>query len=385
MEHYYCYKIDSHAANFVNYTLVPRDIIDWDETGVGEKFRMYREASAHHKQDKNRDNNPKFEERPLGREDETFEPGDEASETWHQYHNPGSTEGGRIIRLESRSPRRSFLESMIDDIIQRVECDMICDECIREQGDCDVLYGGLETTSASDRIDGYSYHDSEGMIPDLVCGGGCGVNYLEPMRKQSDGDILIFGMESYNTSTRMNRYLYDQRSRTVGVHRSRVHPIRRPCWWIEAVEEENVGALRQFETGILEEPQPSVLSEEGPWNWSVWAEGLAISYADKTSVRHAGEGSVEYLGIQVLPPKPTVWRRGCPCDIPVHHTTIGLGGWNVFDGPSWVMWEMLSTWTAVLMLFVYWDFMCGGRARRKREDDERRKQKQKRAEKLKKS
>lgn len=101
-------------------------------------------------------------------------------------------------------------------------------------------------------------------------------------------------------------------------------------------------------------------------------------YDEKVTGNHTGNGSFDRLRVDISKPREDVWRTGCLCRKPVTNYQIGVGGWNVYDGPSWLFWDILSTWTAVLLMFVYWEWVVGWDLRKRQDAARQRKERRRR-------
>ena len=257
------------------------------------------------------------------------------------HHHPHGTKA-------SRGLRRTLLERRIDNMIESVECSAIC---------------GTPDPSACG-----------------CCEGCC----REGIRCQCDGEIIYGGMKNYTAYMEEQGRIAERESveRKV-VERKRINPIR------EAGREYKDGLMYDADGEVIPSrdrlwamfAEPAELDPPEEVDWSLLTEHLRCRYEEKVSVAHSGNGSHERLRVEVNEPAADVWRRGCYCQAPVPHTMISLGDLILFDGPTWMFWDLLSTWTAVLMMFVYWEWMLERDLRRR--GDERRRRKQMMASKVK--
>ena len=258
--------------------------------------------------------------------------------------------------LASKGPRKGPYERKLDDMVERAECSTRCGTPYAATCDC--------------WDDDWDEHASA----------------REGIQRQGVAAILYGGMEGYDNYTS-----WVESRRRIGSarhwERSRVNPIEEPCWWSDEWgrmlydENREMRCGGEFLTLYDENGVSKEEVEELDWSW--WAEKLTWTYDEKVTVSYSGNGSHERLRVEVNQPRDDVWRRGCPCQKPVTNYEIGIGGWNVFDGPSWLFWDMVSTWTAALLMFAYWEWVVGWDLRKKQDAARHRRERRKRVSKVK--
>ena len=330
------------------------DFKSWDRRSVVEKGRIFRMAGSY--------------KRKLGYHAIIpFDHGDDAPEN-QQLREPVSSDY-KLRRpnydyppskmLASRAPRKSLLEQRIDSMIERAECDTVCGTS---------LLHWRTHLSANEHSDSPSSRDYE------VWYRG---DAREGPGKQGDAAILYGGLENY---TAYFEEMGSVRSRDL-VQMARISPVREPGTWYANESKymlagEDIPPSSRGLWALFVEPAPK-LDEEWGSDWGMWVEHLEWKYAEKITITQSGEGSHERMRVEFNEPAADVWRRGCYCQAPVPHTMISLGDLILFHGPTWMFWDLISTWTAVLMMFVYWEWMLGRDLRRR--GDERRKRNGKKA------
>jgi hypothetical protein len=113
-------------------------------------------------------------------------------------------------------------------------------------------------------------------------------------------------------------------------------------------------------------------------DWTSLTGRMELQYDDKVSISHTGMGSVETLSSMIDLQRVGVWRRECWCESPLEHVSSDVGKWSVWEGPPWLFGDLVCTWTAVLMFFVYFEWVTDGKERRRRKRETERQEQQRR-------